>query len=109
MEEKRIIAAAVEKALLDLKHPEMPESYPKFTLHVDGAAPWSWADITPNWTFGNNNKPGGARWNEIARSVMEPKHSPDCCAGGPPSPMVLSTPENACCDMEADRMRRRKK
>lgn len=49
--EKQFIAAAVEKAILSLNHPEMPKSNPAFILHVVGAEDWSWADIKPNWTF----------------------------------------------------------
>lgn len=64
MEQKRKIAAAVEKILLDLDHPEMPTERPMFTLHVEGKESWSWANINPNWTFDENNKPGINPWNE---------------------------------------------
>ena len=69
MEEKKKIAAAVEKALLDIAHPEMPEEMPRFTLHVEGKASWSWADIEPNWKYDH----GGATttaWNENARDYL---------------------------------------
>ena len=56
MEQKRKIAEVIEKALLDLKHPEMPISRPKFKLHVDGKEDWSWADIEPNWIFDDKLK-----------------------------------------------------
>jgi hypothetical protein len=49
MEQKNKIAAAIEKVLLDLNHPEMPKEKPLFLLHVDGSEPWSWDDIRPNW------------------------------------------------------------
>lgn len=74
MEEKKHIAAVIEKALLDLKHPEMPDKKPSFELHVDGKESWSWADIKPNWTFGPGKQPIGVNpWNEIARDIMEEK------------------------------------
>lgn len=65
MEQKRKIAAAVEKILLDLDHTEMPTERPIFILHVEGKESWSWANINPNWTFDENNKPGINPWNEI--------------------------------------------
>ncbi len=70
MKEKQFIAQKLEEILLGLKHPEMPTERPKFSLHVDGKEPWSWADIAPNWTFGGKEPPAGA-WNEVARDVME--------------------------------------
>jgi len=45
--EKQMIAAAVEKVLLEIDHPEMPKERPSFKLHVDGKEMWSWADIEP--------------------------------------------------------------
>lgn len=50
-EEKRKIAAALEKVLLEINHPEMPKERPYFKLHVDGKEDWSWADIEPNWVI----------------------------------------------------------
>ena len=57
MQEKKYIAAEVERILLKLNHPEMPIEKPVFHLHVDGKEDWSWADIKPNWTFTDNNSP----------------------------------------------------
>lgn len=34
--EKMMIAKKIEEVLLELKHPEMPDSKPRFKLHVDG-------------------------------------------------------------------------
>ncbi len=48
-EEKQKIAAGLEKILLDLNHPEMPQEQPTFRLHVYGSSDMSWADIIPNW------------------------------------------------------------
>ena len=69
-EEKQKIAEAIEKLLLDLKHPEMLTEKPKFKLHVDGKADWSWADIEPNWVY-EDKEPGVNPWNEVARKKME--------------------------------------
>lgn len=57
--EKRRIAAAVERELLAIAHPEMPTEKPRFRLHVDGAESWSWADIEPNWVFDDGHKVAG--------------------------------------------------
>ncbi len=47
-EEKQKIARMVESLLLSFNHPEMPKENPKFKLHVEGKAEWSWADIVSN-------------------------------------------------------------
>lgn len=71
IEEKKKIATAVEKVLLDINHPEMPKERPSFQLHVNGKEAWSWADIKPNWTF-DKEAPTSTEWNEkLARKVME--------------------------------------
>lgn len=67
--EKKMIATKIEELLLALKHPEMPNEKPKFRLHVDGKEDWSFADIVPNWTFGDS-EPTGKAWNEISRDVL---------------------------------------
>lgn len=46
--QKRSIADAVQKILRDTGHPELPAGEISFTLHVDGAESWSWADIKNN-------------------------------------------------------------
>ncbi len=71
LDEKQKIAAAVENILLELKHPEMPTEKPMFSLHVDGKRSWSWADIKPNWTFDENNKPEINQWNESVRNIIK--------------------------------------
>lgn len=72
MGEKMKIAAIVEKALLELNHPEMPKEKPRFKLHVDGKADWSWADIEPNWVFNNGYKPVKINpWNEVAKEILK--------------------------------------
>lgn len=47
-DEKIKVAAEVEKLLLNLNHPEMPNERPSFQLHVEGKESWSWAVIDPN-------------------------------------------------------------
>jgi len=69
--EKKMISQKLEEILLELKHPEMPDERPSFKLHVDGKEDWSWADIEPNWTFNEENKPGGSPWNELSRIITE--------------------------------------
>jgi len=70
MEQKKQIAAAVEKTLLSFNHPEMPTEKPKFHLRVDGKESWSWAEIEPNWTF-ENREPGINPHNERVAEQME--------------------------------------
>ena len=70
--EKARIAAAVEKALLEIGHPEMPADRPQFKLHVDGKESWSWADIEPNWKYEKDSAKTTA-WNENAREIMSGK------------------------------------
>lgn len=71
MEQKQKISAEVEKLLLSFNHPEMPKEKPKFALRVDGKERWSWADISPNWTFDKENKPGMNPHNEVVAKEME--------------------------------------
>lgn len=66
MKEKAFIAQKVEEILLSLDHPEMPKSRVKFALRVDGAEAWSWADISPNWTF-EKTPPTTTPFNERTR------------------------------------------
>ena len=61
MEQKRIISAAVQKILRDTNHPELPSGEIQFSLHVDGAESWCWADIRNN---GAVVHPGINPWNE---------------------------------------------
>jgi hypothetical protein len=51
--QKREIAAAVQKILRKTAHPELPAGEIRFSLHVDGAEPWSWADISNNGAVTN--------------------------------------------------------
>ena len=74
VKEKQHLATVIERALLDLQHPEMPTERPVFVLNVAGKEPWSYAEIKPNWSFSVENPPGINPWNEHARDVMEKKH-----------------------------------
>lgn len=46
--QEREIAEAVQAVLKAINHPELPTGEISFTLHVEGAQPWSWADIKNN-------------------------------------------------------------
>lgn len=59
--QKRHIAEAVQQVLQNTKHPELPQGEISFSLHVDGAESWSWADIRNN---GAVERPGVNPWNE---------------------------------------------
>ncbi len=71
--EKRKIAEEIEKLLLSLNHPEMPNEKPDFKIHIDGKESWSWADIEPNWKYDDANPPSVNLWNEVARERMANK------------------------------------
>lgn len=71
LKEKKRIATAIEKILLDIDHPEMPKEKPVFIVHVEGKDPsWSWANIKPNWIFNAGKEPGINQWNEKAHEIM---------------------------------------
>lgn len=99
MNEKKLIATAIEKLLLGFSHPEMPIEKPEFTLHVKGKEDWSFADIEPNHHFDTDEvdcptcdggrmlmflpchtcrghkkvakNPNPNPWNEVARDVLK--------------------------------------
>lgn len=62
VKQKREIADAVQHILRATNHPELPTGEITFSLHVDGAECWSWADIQNN---GAVEKPSVNLWNEI--------------------------------------------
>lgn len=70
VKQKQKIAAVVEECLLEIDHPEMPTSRPKFSLHVDGKKSWSWADIEPNWTY-EDKEPSVNPHNELQDPPIE--------------------------------------
>jgi len=51
--QKREIAEKVQSILRATNHPELPEGEISFTLHVEGAESWSWADIRNNGAVAN--------------------------------------------------------
>ena len=59
--QKRIISESVQAILRATNHPELPIGEIHFKLHVDGAEPWSWADIQNNGAVTN---PGVNPYNE---------------------------------------------
>jgi len=61
MNQKRKIADEVQKILRSTNHPELPAGEIIFSLHVEGAESWSWADIRNN---GSVENPGINPWNE---------------------------------------------
>ncbi len=46
--QKQKISDAIQKILRNTDHPELPEGEIKFSIHVEGAESWSWADIKNN-------------------------------------------------------------
>ncbi len=70
IKENQYIAYKIEKLLLELKHPEMPNEKPDFYLRVEGKESWSFADIKPNWKFGIDNPPTVNPFNEVARDII---------------------------------------
>lgn len=67
VEEKRAISDSVQKILRATNHAELPPTGEiSFTLHIDGAADWSWADIQNNGAVGD---PGMNPHNELMASI----------------------------------------
>jgi len=71
IEEKRKIADAIEKVLLEINHPEMPKDKPMFNIHIDGKESWSWADIYPNWMYDKEKPATTTFWNENSREILK--------------------------------------
>lgn len=65
MAQKRAISEAVQRLLRETHHPELPDGEITFSLHVEGAEPWSWADISNNSAV---PMPGVNPWNEMQAS-----------------------------------------
>ncbi len=59
--QKREISDKIQQALRDTNHPELPEEEINFTLHIQGKADWSCADIHNNGAVDN---PSVNPWNE---------------------------------------------
>jgi len=60
-EQKRSISETVQKILKETGHDELPDGEIRFSLHVEGAESWSWADICNN---GAVSEPSVNPWNE---------------------------------------------
>ena len=60
--EKRRIAEQVQVILRETHHPELPQGEIHFTLRVEGAEAWSWAEIRNN---GAVSLPTMNPWNEL--------------------------------------------
>ena len=59
--QKREISDKVQAILRETNHPELPKGEITFSLHIDGAESWSWADIINNGAVAN---PNINPWNE---------------------------------------------
>ena len=53
MEQKREISHAIQDVLRRTNHPELPKGEITFSIHVEGAEDWSWADIKNNGAVPN--------------------------------------------------------
>lgn len=62
VKQKREIADKVQQILRETNHPELPQTEIQFELHVLGATPMSWAQISNN---GVVVKPTVNPWNEV--------------------------------------------
>lgn len=62
VKQKREISHKIQQILRGTNHPELPSGEIQFLLHVAGAAPWSWADITNNSA---TTRPAVNPWNEL--------------------------------------------
>ena len=71
--QKRHISEQVQRILRETAHPELPSGEISFSLHVDGAESWSWADIKNNGAVTN---PGVNPWNE-AQAKKEEQNARD--------------------------------
>ena len=72
VQQKRQIADAVQRILRETGHPELPPGEINFHLHVDGAKPWSWADIRNN---GAVSAPAINLWNEAQAQLSAPANA----------------------------------
>ena len=71
VQQKRDISDAVQKILRATNHAELPTTGEiAFTLHVDGAEDWNWADIQNNGAVGD---PSVNPHNEVMASLSPEK------------------------------------
>ena len=93
VQQKRMIAAAVHQVLRSTLHPELPPEPAEvtFTLHVEGAEPWSWAVIRNNGAVNDAQAAEGANvHNEIVAAQQAPPSRVDHLHG-------LSHPKGELC------------
>lgn len=64
VQQKKEISDKIQAVLRETNHPELPEGEIEFSIHVDGAESWSWADIRNNGFFTATNKPSVNPHNE---------------------------------------------
>ena len=65
-QQKRQISNQIQRILRDTNHPELPpEGEIRFQIHIEGAEPWSWADIENN---GAIKSPSINPWDKLSGS-----------------------------------------
>ena len=64
VEQKQKISEAIQGVLRETNHPELPKTEIQFSIHVDGAESWSWADIRNNGFYTKENPPSINPHNE---------------------------------------------
>lgn len=71
--QKRGIAEKVQAVLRETRHSELPEGEIQFTLRVEGAEPWSWAEIRNNGAVENPSvNPHNERMDAETPNPKEP-------------------------------------
>jgi len=64
--QKQKISQNIQDILRETNHPELPNSEIKFTIRIEGAESWSWAEIQNNGAY--DGKPGNP-FNELYKST----------------------------------------
>jgi len=68
VQQKREISDKIQKILRETHHPELPCGEIQFSIHIQGAESWSWADIRNNGAVPN---PEINLWNELQAQKMK--------------------------------------
>lgn len=68
VKQKREISDKIQRILRETKHPELPENEISFSILIDGAESWSWANIKNNGAVIN---PGVNLHNELVAEQMK--------------------------------------
>lgn len=90
VQQKRQIASKLQQILRDTGHPELPEGEITFALRVEGAEPWSWAEIKNN---GAVPSPEINPWNEAQAKRCFPEDAAPSSQTSSPTP-AMSHPRN---------------